>query len=67
MYIFIAFLLQIMIFGSFKMLLKKFPVFFPEGVLNIGSQALGPDEQEWHFSTIDISETDWYRQALFSV
>ena len=34
-----------MIFRSFGILFKKFLVIFPEGVLNIRTEAQGPDEK----------------------
>ena len=41
---FIAFIFQRMIFRSFGMLFKILLVILPEGVLNIGTKSLGPDE-----------------------
>ena len=38
-YIFMAFLFQIIIFRSFGMLFNSFLAIFPEGVLNVGTQA----------------------------
>ena len=54
-----------MMIKSFGMLFKTFLFSVSEGVLNIGTQALGLDELKGYFWSMDISEMDCHRQVFF--
>ena len=66
-YICIAFIFQIIIFRSFRMLFKNFLVIVLEGVFNIGTQALRPDELKWYFHDQWFLTSQTLSCAVFNV